>query len=72
VDLVIEGFMAEAERRVTASTGPGRYEEQWKITKRPQHINLEISPEALDFIQRGQKTVKIGGPLFFGLRIEWK
>lgn len=70
IDLIIMGFAAEIEKRAAAG-GPGTYEEKLKITKRPFQINLEIPEAGYDYIQRTHKTIRVGGPLFFGLRGEW-
>lgn len=71
IDLIIEGFLAEAEDRA-GNPRPGAIERKWKIAKHADDINLNITPDALDYIRRTRKTIKIGGPLFFGLRAVFK
>jgi hypothetical protein len=35
-------------------------------------VYLHIPDEVYDFINAHEKAIKVGGPLFFGLRAEWK
>ena len=70
IDLIITGFMAEAERHGRMNP-PRPFEERWKIAKRPFHVNLDIPEAAYDFIQRTHKNIRVGGPLFFGMRVDW-
>ncbi|HOX28294.1 MAG TPA: O-phosphoserine--tRNA ligase, partial [bacterium] len=71
IDLIITGFVSQLEAHI-ASEGESPLEERWKITKRAQQINLKIPDAAYDFIQRTHKTIRVGGPLFFGMKAEWK
>lgn len=71
IDLIIAGFAADAEAAVREGKQPP-LEHRWKIVKRPQQVNLHIPDAAYDFIQRLHKNIRIGGPLFFGLKAEWK
>lgn len=71
LDLIILGYVAEAERR-SANRQSKAFEERWKIAKHPVEINLDVPDDVADFIRTSKKAVKIGGPLFFGLRTVWK
>jgi len=70
IDLIVAGFATAAERAIREGAA-GPLEERLKIAKRPFQINLHIPDEAYDYIQRLQHAIKVGGPLFFGLRAEW-
>lgn len=70
IDLIAAGFAARAEAHALAGKA-GPLEERWKIAKHPAQVNLGIPDAAYDFIQRLHKTIKVGGPLFFGVRAEW-
>lgn len=71
IDLIVAGFAARVESAI-ASGAPGPIEERWKIAKRPEQLNLSIPEAARDFIQRSGKHIRVGGPLFFGLKAVWK
>ncbi len=71
IDLIVAGFAAEVESKIRADAA-GQIEERWKIAKRPQQVNLHIPEAAYDYIQRLHKNIRVGGPLFFGLKASWK
>jgi O-phosphoseryl-tRNA synthetase len=71
IDMIVAGFAAAAEKAMRTDK-QGSLEQRWKIVKRPQQVNLHIPEAAYDFIQRLHKNIRIGGPLFFGLKAEWK
>lgn len=68
--MIICGFAARVEQAVAAGEN-GPLEERWKVAKRPQQVNLHIPDAGYDFVQRLHKSIKVGGPLFCGLRAEW-
>lgn len=70
IDLIVAGFAARAEAHAKAGK-KGPLEERWKIAKHPAQVNLGIPDAAYDYIQRLHKTIKVGGPLFFGMCAEW-
>ncbi|MFA6447828.1 MAG: O-phosphoserine--tRNA ligase [bacterium] len=71
IDLIVAGFAAEVETQIReGKESPA--EERWKIAKRAQQVNLHIPEAAYDFIQRLHKNIRVGGPLFFGLKASWK
>ncbi len=71
IDLIIAGFAAEVETQIKDNK-QGPVEERLKIAKRAQQINLHVPEAAYDFIQRLHKNIRVGGPLFFGLKASWK
>lgn len=71
IDMIIKGFAADIEKNIAAGNFE-TLEEKWKMAKRPFQVNLHIPDEAYDYIQGLHKNIKIGGPLFFGLRAEWR
>lgn len=71
IDLIVAGFAAQVESAI-AEGKESLAEERWKIAKRPQQVNLHIPDAAYDFIQRLHKNIRVGGPLFFGLKASWK
>jgi O-phosphoseryl-tRNA synthetase len=70
IDAVIAGFAADVEAAVRDGK-QAPLEERWKIAKRPQQINVKIPDAAYDFIQKRHNHIRVGGPLFFGLKAEW-
>jgi len=70
IDAVIAGFAADVESAVRDGK-QAPLEERWKIAKRPQQINVKIPDAAYDFIQKRHNHIRVGGPLFFGLKAEW-
>jgi len=71
IDLIIAGFAAQVEAQIKDGK-QGPVEERLKIAKRAQQINLHVPEAAYDFIQRLHKNIRVGGPLFFGLKASWK
>ncbi|MEW5945256.1 MAG: O-phosphoserine--tRNA ligase [bacterium] len=70
IDMMVKGFAAEVERRMAAGE-KGPYEERWKIAKRPNQINLAIPSVVYDYIEGRRRNIRVGGPLFFGLKADW-
>lgn len=69
LDMLITGFAARVEEMLEQES-PGPLEERWKIAKRPNQINLHIPDVVYDYVMGLQKNIRVGGPLFFGLRAE--
>ncbi len=70
IDMMICGFAARVEKAIDAGE-TGQLEEKWKVAKRPQQVNLEIPEAGYDYVQGLHKPIKVGGPLFCGLRAKW-
>jgi len=70
IDMIISGFASRVEKAALEGNKE-QVEERWKIAKRPFQVNLDIPDEVYDYIQRLHRSIRVGGPLFFGLRSEW-
>ncbi|MEW6200798.1 MAG: O-phosphoserine--tRNA ligase, partial [bacterium] len=70
IDMIIIGFAAEVEE-LSGKDAAEPHEERWKIAKRPNQVNLHIPDAIYDYITGHRKNIKVGGPLFFGLRADW-
>lgn len=71
LDAMVETFAADAESAVMLGE-EGPLETQWKITKKPHQISILVPDEVYDFINARKKSIRLGGPLFFGLRAVWR
>ena len=70
MDLIMQGFVAVLEERIKSNqTG---YDIKFRDIKRPAQINLRIPDEIYDYITGKNKKIKIVGPLYFGVRAEFK
>ncbi len=70
LDLIIKGAVAEIEGAIN------RKEEEidlkYKMIKRPSQINLKIPENIQSFITGKYKRIKIGGPIFAGIKAKIK
>lgn len=66
--LIMEGAVADLEAAVKNSEP--KFDVQYKLIKRPAQINLHIPEKVHDYITGGYKKIRIGGPLFFGVKAE--
>ncbi len=66
--LIMEGSVADLE--VAVKNGTLKFDIQYKLIKRPAQINLHIPEKVHDYIVGCHKKIRIGGPLFFGVKAE--
>lgn len=68
LDIVMKGAAAELELAVQEEKE--EYDTRFRIIKHPSEINLNIPSWIYNFIESHHKTIRIKGPLFFGVRAE--
>ncbi len=68
LQLIMEGSVANLEVAVRESKT--EFNVQYKLIKRPAQINLHIPEKVHDYITGCYKKIRIGGPLFFGVKAE--
>ena len=66
----MQGFVAVLEERIESNQN--EYDIKFRDIKRPAQINLRIPDEIYDYITGKNKKIKIVGPLYFGVRAEFK
>ena len=64
----MEGSVADLEGAIKNKRP--EFNVQYKLIKRPAQINLLIPEKIHDYIIGCHKKIKIGGPLFFGVKAE--
>ncbi len=67
---IVNGFVARLEKAVIE--GKNTIDERYKMAKRPGDINLFIPDFVHRYITDNNKKIEVGGPLFFGLKVEIK